>query len=544
MEDHHCNLTRALRSIGPSNVPSAPASSSPASPIPSSWINPDAITPQTKRKRSRPRKADTSTPSTKFLNSVAFPTPQNDPEATSAPVRTPPGFLSPSQLKTLSEQQRRESGANKTGPQRARVVHLPPESELADRAQKRPKKSSHPATTATPKSFEGHARSPTNGVQYGDATANRLESGLQRLQSNQPPSPPRPERVLENSALSIALGREITDENRGHEFHLIPVPSFGGDYTEELYIPDLHHSKEALMFCGLTDDVTAVWCEEWKSHGRPGALGNYALTKIRETATNKGFNPWACSEIGRNDFWNRMRNQAIPRQYHNDILEKAFSDGKKRWEWERNWTKSLRDMGFAQPLIDIVNQSQYEDMREYTQVSLWAYNWIRQKWTELMNLSTGNFIAEKKKKEEERKREWARKEQLFQQQQLARRLSGTAKIEGRRIAALIGPRPQSAAIEYFPSFFLDVRHEPLYPDLTEDVCLVETSSMFDFMYASEDAWQKESDARKWDRELAAEIEDVPDDWMDHILWDNNTADTLTQDDEPVQMLDDMADSDQ
>lgn len=541
MEDHHCNLMHALRSIGPSNAPSAPTSSSPASPIPSWRINPDATTPQTKRKRGRPRKADTSTPSTNIPNSAAFPTPRNDPEGTSAPVRTPRGSLSPSQLKTLSEQQRRGSGANETGPQKARVVHLPPESELADRAQKRPKKSSHPATTAPPLSFEGHSRSPTNGFQSGDATANRLESGLQR---NRPPSPPTPERVLENSALSIALGREITDENRGHGFHLIPVPSFGGDDTEELYIPDLHDSKDALMFCGLIDDVSAVWCEEWESHGKPGALGDYALTKIRETATNKGFNPWACSEIGRNDFWNRMRNQAIPRQYHNDILEKAFPDGKKRWEWERNWTKSLRDMGFAQPLIDIVNQGQYEDMREYTQVSLWAYNWIRQKWNELMNLSTGNFVAEKKKKEEERKREWARKEQLFQQQQRARRLSGTAKIEGRRIAALVGPRPQSPAIEYFPSFFLDVWHEPLYPDLTEDVCLGETISMFDSMYASEDAWQKESDARKRDRELAAEIEDVPDDWMDHISWDNYAADTLTQDDDTVRILDDMADSNQ
>lgn len=419
---------------------SAPVPFEPGSPIPSSQINPDTTPTPIKKKRGRPKKQEAAPP-TKIPNSAAFPTSRTDPEANFASIRkapvTPPRLRC--RLDVLYEQQRRRSGTDETSPRRARVVHLPsrrPSPEPADCAQKRSRHSSSTTTTTRYLSSEGQSRSKTDEFDY--------------------------------------------DENWAQGSHFTPASSVElGDHTGSLYLPDRYDSKEALIFCGLADDVSAAYSEEWRTHGKHGTLGSYALDRIKEMATNRGFNPWACSEIVTGNLWSRMRELAITQEYHDILVENVLPGGKRKWKWERNWTTSLRDMGLAQSLIDTVGQSLYADMRENTPVSHWAYNFVKRKWNELTRhdhkiddtLLKRNFEAEKtRSEEEERQRE---EQELFDLQQWARKnldLPGAAEIEGRRVAEMVRPRSPSLFFDFdlSPTPFDDVRPDYSFQDVTGD----------------------------------------------------------------------------
>ncbi|RDI77128.1 hypothetical protein Vi05172_g12860 [Venturia inaequalis] len=422
------------------NKTSAPVPFEPGSTIPSSQINPDTTPTPIKKKRGRPKKKET-TPPTKIPNSAAFPTSRTDPEANftstrKAPV-TPPRFRC--RLDVLYEQQRRRSGTDETSPRRARVVHLPSRRtspEPADRAQKRSRYSSSATTTTSFSSSEGQSRSKTNDFEY--------------------------------------------DKNWAQGSQFTPASSVElGDHTGSLHLPDRYDSKEALIFCGLADDVSAAYSEEWRTCGKPGTLGSYALDRIKETATNRGFNPWACSEIVMENFWSRMRRLAITQEHHDILVENILPDGERKWKWERDWTTSLRDMGLAQSLIDTVGQSLYANMRENTPVSHWAYNFVKRKWNELTRhdhkindtLAKRNFEAEKtRSEEEERQRE---EQELFDLQQWAREnsdLPGAAEIEGRRIAEMVRPRSPSLFFDFdlSPTPFDHVQPDHSFQDVTGD----------------------------------------------------------------------------
>lgn len=507
MGDHHC---KSMRSPVPSKNHDAAAPQmkrkpgrprkedtstpstkipKPASPVPSSQTIPDATAPSTKKKPGRPRKEHKSTPSKKIPTCAAIPISRTNPGAAFAPTPTPRDIPSRPRcrLDVLNEQQRRQSGADEAGPRRARVLRLPPlKSEPAGQAHKRPKHLSIPATTTPSLLFEGDGRSQVNN------TPSSFERGFQNYRL---PSPPKPGQVLGNSTLSIILGQEITDKNRGLGVHLIPVAFFSqDDQARSLCIPDRYDSKEALIFCGLADDVSATYSEEWKRHGRPGTLGIYALEKIKETATKRGFNPWACSEIGRANLWNRIRNMNLTPVYRDILLDNIMPNGKGKWNWEKDWSSSLRDLGLVQPLIDEIQKRRYADMRAHTPVSHWAYNYVERMWNSLPgydkrihNAFRRNLDAAKRKSEEEERQREEREQELFDLQRWARRnphLPGTAEIEGHRIAELVRPRSPSLLIEVdlFPIHFEGVPSGYIHRGGTgdgEDTALDWMEHMFD-----------------------------------------------------------------
>ncbi|TLD32294.1 hypothetical protein E2P81_ATG05270 [Venturia nashicola] len=452
--------------------PSAPVPSSSASPTPSLQDNPDTTPTSIKRKRGRPKKDNISLPPTKITNSAAVITSRRNSRATLAPISKVP--TTPPQLRcrldALYKEQRRNSGAGEISPRRAHVVHLPTRrssAEPADRAQKRAKQSSSPNTSTPSLLFEGQRGSQTNYFEYDGETANRFEGGLQ---SNRLPTPLRCGEALADPTRSIALSREVTDGNRGKVSQFKPADSVGsGHRTGSFRHPDRYNSGEALIFCGLAEDVSAAYYEEWKKRREPGTLGSFALNKIKEMAMDRGFNPWACSDLALGNLWDRMRNLAIAREYHDILFENLLPDGKRKWRWERNWTSSLRELGFAKSLIDTVGRSLYVNMRLKTPVSHWAYNFVDQKWNELTGhdnkikdtLSGRNFGAEKRSSEEEERH---REEREYEQSDLQ------VETEGRRLAEMVSPRSLSLFSEFdlFPDPFDDGRSDDLFRDVTTD----------------------------------------------------------------------------
>lgn len=327
--------------------------------------------------------------------------------------------------------------------------------------QKRLKRSSSLTTTTNRSlSLEDQSGSQTNYSEHDDEAVNRFKSGFQ---NSRHPSPSNPVQVLGDSTFSVASTRRTIEENRGQESPLRPAASIGSDnYAGSPHLLDSYDSKQCLIYCGLADDFSATICEEWKSRGTPGTLGSHALNKIKETATNRGFNPWACSEIVIGRFWNRRGSPANTQEHHVTLVENVLPDGKRKWEWERDWTTSLREMGLAQSLIDTVGQSLYADMRASTPVSHWAYNFVQRKWNELTDfnnkinatLSRRNLDAEESEIQEEERQREERAQELFDLQQWASRnpeSPETGEVEGSRISELVRPR-SPIAINNFDLF--------------------------------------------------------------------------------------------